>query len=284
MPKKVKIRATQYILKDLDNHIQNREPFSLIRLGDGVLGSIASGFTRKIVKDGPWSTGRAHRKFFRKHGMNTPDGLNLLRRIINYSNEANYIDCLEAMFLLPPPLRWPTPGMKINMKQLADRWRVLHNEVGINNKFYCNPFIHCFMMIDGEYNIFDIIKNRNIFCITCVDRAIDRLYKLKITKKLAFQKIPGDRVAHTRRHYENVKSLVTKEANNYDLFLVGAGLLGKEYCGLIKSKGGRAIDVGRMFNMFLGNRMYTICEPLLKINKKKMLFERTQRQVNSPVW
>jgi hypothetical protein len=62
-------------------------------------------------------------------------------------------------------------------------------------------------------------------------------------------KVDGEdmRDQHYPDVYERIKDALNP-AGPCHLYLVGAGLLGKEYCSIIKSRGGFALDIGSVFD------------------------------------
>ena len=64
-------------------------------------------------------------------------------------------------------------------------------------------------------------------------------------------RLEEDAKRHTRPHYPDVfhKTIADIQVEGpHHLFLIGAGFLGKVYCGEVKRKGGFALDIGSVFD------------------------------------
>ena len=59
---------------------------------------------------------------------------------------------------------------------------------------------------------------------------------------------------HWPRRFEEIRRHLTKQKRHGELWLVGAGGLGKVYCNLVKSVGGIALDIGALFDGWAGLR------------------------------
>jgi hypothetical protein len=68
---------------------------------------------------------------------------------------------------------------------------------------------------------------------------VERQYELESEK--------GRQDQHYPDTYERIKDELVPDGPNH-LYLVGAGLLGKEYCSIIKARGGFALDIGSIFD------------------------------------
>jgi hypothetical protein len=78
--------------------------------------------------------------------------------------------------------------------------------------------------------------------------------------------------------------LIRNNAAKYDLFLIGAGFLGKIYCNEVKRCGGRVFDSGRLFDFWGGMRVIdSRPKRFIKMNTTKMLCERIKKHP-SGVW
>lgn len=69
--------------------------------------------------------------------------------------------------------------------------------------------------------------------------------------------------------------IIKEKSSQYDLFLIGAGLLARVYCGEVKRNGGRVFDSGRLFDFWSGKRdIRGRSKWFLKMNTNKLLCER----------
>ena len=96
-----------------------------------------------------------------------------------FFNEANYIDTPYVYYsdeFWPRFKKGTTPISKktdIRMKM----WKRLYKEFGIKNNNYCNPELNYLVCINrkDKINIFDILKDRKIMCITTRNEIIEIL-------------------------------------------------------------------------------------------------------------
>lgn len=100
----------------------------------------------------------------------------------------------------------------------------------------------------------------SITCITCYDIASSVSDKFDI-KNVHTINIPGHSKysysgegenTHWPHRFRDIVSQLSSPQNGH-VYLVGAGVLGKYYCHIIKKYGGIAIDIGSVFDFWVGN-------------------------------
>ena len=275
-----KIYTTEEILKDLDNHIKNKLPFSTIRFGDAVYGMLASYLCPDVIDKDKWKMPRGKKIADSIMGQLTIPSdirMNMIKRVVIAANNANYCDSYVAYSLLNS-----AKGVGI----IGKNWKAIHEGSGITNDKYCNCFLHYFSIVEGELNLFDIMKNRKIFCISNQVQITDRLKTKSQAHTIDSYKIPrrGRKGEHYRKHYKKIMGIIRKNSKMYDLFLIGAGFLGKIYCDEVKRCGGRSFDSGRLFDFWGGLRTIdSRPKRFVKMNTTKMLAERIKKHP-SGVW
>jgi hypothetical protein len=278
------IYNTEAILQDLNKKIAKRRPWSLVRLGDAGTGIVSAFAAPGIVDRGKWQGSRGKKLANSLLGQLTVPmvmRVKLIKRVIFSMNNANYIDHYESFYSNPT---------KKGVGVLGEKQDEIHAAAGINNGGnFCNPFVHYFSIVQDEYNIFDIMKDRRIFCITNQTGVIQRLSKASGAKVIHSYRIPrrGRKAGHYKFHFQKVNNLIKARAKKYDLFLVGAGFLAVVYCGMIKRHGGRAFDCGRVFD-FWGNARAIDSRPkrFISYNSSTMLCQRKKSPegVKKGVW
>lgn len=272
--------GTEEILKDLNQHIIDKKPFSTIRYGDGCLGIVCSFLSPNFIKEGKWMGGEKNgiaNSVMRQQGIPKRERSDICKKVVWAANEANYIDCYDSFFV--------DISRSKGLGFLASNWKIIHENVGITNTSYCNPYLHYMSVVENEYNLFDVIKNRRVFCISNQIQVCNNLKKNSGAKVIDFYQIPrsGAKTQYPIHHPEIV-SIITKKSNIYDIFLIGAGLLGKIYCGMVKDAGGRAFDSGRLFDLWSGIRKIdSVPKRFIKMCTKTMLAKRIKK-TNSRVW
>jgi len=273
------IYSTNEILTDLKNKIINKEPFSTIRLGDAGHGIITVFKCHSVIDVGKWSGSRGRKlanSILGQLTVPTSEREKIVDRVVTACNRADYIDSYDAFGEL---------NCKKGLGVIGRRWKEIHESAGIYNTDFCNPFLHYFSIVKGEMNLFDLMKGRNIFCITSRGGVLERLKVASEAKVINHYRIPrrGRKGQHFKSHYRKVMKAIGNNVKNYDLFLVGAGFLGKIYCDEVKRLGGRAFDCGRLFDFWSGSRnIDSRPKRFIKYDPIKMLCNRIRSK--SEVW
>lgn len=230
-----------YILDKLQNAINNKVPFSLIRFGDGGL---------KLIYYFLTDEKNELRKISEKEGIPLRKMREVLEAWRFFANSADFIDSPQCYFEGFWD-RYKLLGEKRSKKSysLLRNWDIIYSLIGIENKNFCNPEINFLSILNFKNNLFDLLKNRKICCITNHDNIQNFLNISGIEVEVI--KIVG----WYQNHFDYFKETIDK-INNYinmdfDLFLIGAGELGRIYTGYIKFLGGRAFDLGSVFDFWV---------------------------------
>jgi len=273
------IYSTNQILTDLKNKIINKEPFSTIRLGDAGHGIITVFKCHGVIDVGKWSGSRGKKlanSILGQLTVPTPERDRIVDRVVTACNRADYIDTYDAFDELT---------CKKGLGVIGRRWREIHENAGIYNTDFCNPFLHYFSIVSGEMNLFNLMKGKNIFCITSKVGILDRLKMVSGARVINHYRIPrrGRGGQHFKGHYRKVMKAIRNNVKRHDLFLVGAGFLGKIYCDEVKRLGGRAFDSGRLFDFWSGSRnIDSRPKRFIQYNPRKMLCDRIK--LRSEIW
>lgn len=271
------IYSTEEILQDLNDKIFKKEPFSTIRYGDAVFGMVASFLCPNVINEGKWSRTKPANIIMRQLTIPVIRREEMIKRVVRAADNANYCDSFEAYNYL-----YTKKGVGI----IGRKWKEIHEGCGITNESYCSCFLHYFSITEGEYNLFNIMKGRKIYCISNQVEVIKKLKLKSGAESIGAYKIPRRAKSgqHFRKHFKKIISFIRKNSNDYDLFLIGAGFLGKIYCDEVKKSGGRAFDVGRLFDFWSGVRnIDSRPKRFIKMNREKMLCERIRKHP-SGVW
>jgi hypothetical protein len=149
-------------------------------------------------------------------------------------------------------------------------WRKIYESVGITNDRFCNPEIgYLFFSNNSEKNILEIIEGKRICCITSFYGAKKVLapYVREISLKL----IPGFFGNFYDVCYESIICEIKKEAPYYDLWLIGAGELGRIFSGMIKEFGGRSVDIGKIFDVITNKKINNRMRKIVKFSNNHNL-------------
>uniref|UniRef100_A0A6M3L1F7 Uncharacterized protein n=1 Tax=viral metagenome TaxID=1070528 RepID=A0A6M3L1F7_9ZZZZ len=232
------------ILDDIEDCVLRNKRFSLIRFNDGglkVMDGILSGDKYTKIVQG------------RKEGIPQNYFGELLSGWAKCANEANYIDSPEHYFSTKSMSnRGKTDDRKW---ELLSRWKELYTETGINiNRDFCSPEAGLLLfLLNYEHNLLDLIRNMNVCCITNFYE-IERLLSDYVSK-VDVKVIPSFFGNHYDVSFETIMNEIKEEATNYDLWLIGAGELGRLYTGEIKRYGGRAVDIGKIFDSWIMKKL-----------------------------
>jgi len=247
-----------HILKDIEYHLNNKKPFSLVRLGDGDIKLLHSA-----------CQGIVHNDKFRRQGIPGSD-LNIVIQIYRKScNNANYISSFDVYF---DGNFWSRKSSSGTRKKL-ESWKKIYKKIGIQNQSYCNPEIGFLLFLRSKYNLFNLIKDKKICLITCFKSIELKLRKLNYDVNTIL--IPKIYSNHYSKYKPN-KLLIKSSIEKNDIFLIGAGGLGKGYSKVIKRNGGIAIDIGQVFNSWAGSVIPPRISKYMKLNEKDLTFRFTK--------
>ena len=131
----MKIYKVEEILKDLNDCIINKKPFSLIRLGDGGI---------KFIHSILYNDYEQLNEIIVKEGMPRNLIIEVLELWGYYGRQANYIDTPEVYFTNQfwPRLKGPKKLMNRKTRDRLHMWEELYNRAEIDNTNYCNPEIN----------------------------------------------------------------------------------------------------------------------------------------------
>jgi len=274
----MKIHKIEEILNDLDNCIIEKKPFSLIRLGDGGVKFLHSIF---------YKDNKQLDEIIRKEGLARTKILETLELLALYIRDCNYIDTPEVYFT---DEFWPRlKGFSAStnkVKQMTDHtihrlkmWRELYSLAEFDNENFCNPEANFLMIIKrrdkNKKNLLDIMKGRKVCFITVFKELEEVMKKYKYDVKVV--EIVGHYENQYKNSFSNVIDFIDKEIENYDLWLVAAGELGRLYSGFIKKKGGIAVDIGFIAEYWLKGDIPIRLKPFLIKSRSSNLELRLKR-------
>jgi len=231
---KYKISKVSEILSQLELSIENNNPFSLIRFGDGGLKMMQS-YTRNNVKN--------INMIGEKEGIPFKKMDGVLKLWAVYANKSDYIDSPSVYDKQYFWGRYKKNYVPINKGTaiLLNGWEKVYNDVGIltNNRKYCNPEFNWLSILNSEENLLSLMKGKKI-CFISVFKKINRLKNFNID----YIKIPDHYEDQFNNGFSNVMEFIEKNSDKYDLWLNSSGELGRLYSGRIRELGGRVLDMG----------------------------------------
>jgi len=261
---KVEITPISEIIFDIEKAINEKLSFSLMRFCDGFL---------KIGNDLKSGTNRVLFAQHRKEGIPLNFFDELMKEWAKVANEADYIDA-PIHYVLSGLMSRRLEKASSTLRSLIGRWDEIYSHFGIDlNRKFCSPEAGFLSFISGEKNLLDLVKDRNICCLTNFYN-IDRKLKL-YANSVSIKHIPSFYGNHYDVCFESIMSEIKREACDYHLWLVGAGELGRVYTGEIKRCGGVAVDIGKVFDAWTYRRVDPRLKSIIKFNSKnELLFDK----------
>lgn len=295
--KKTKTFTSDYIGKDIIEHLKNKKPFSLVRIGDGDLRLMKNIDKIKLFKEGKIEILEiGYIRKFRQQGIEPKKIPDIYEIYEESCNNANYISGFDCW--LDSPDYWNRKTGSKAAKKVLKNWKQTYEKMNIINENYCNPDINFHLFMHENFNLLNFIKNEKICLITPWVGAIKRLKKCgfnvdhikiphmnlkgtKIKDVKDITKLSEGKIWHSTL-YDNIKNEISEKCNNCSIFFVGSGTLGRGYCDHIKKCGRISIDIGKVMDswhigesfgrnsdfFFLNNISFVLNEKYKKYNGK----------------
>lgn len=239
------VHKVQGIYNHMKDCLENKQSFSICRMGNAEVSTIHTGILspmRSITQGIPESS-----------------TLELLELLKHSANTCDYVSSMGT---------WLTEDYfekNIKKDSIYRQWKEIHQEFGITNINYCNPDIGYLMFMEGEYNLWNLIKDKRIGIITSKlelwnKMDVDLLIRVpEMTTRPEYQKGMTEPLYGWHwEEYESIKRTIGSLVKDIDIFLIGAGYLAKGYSAYIKELGGISLDVGKVMDTWNGeglNRM-----------------------------
>jgi len=263
---KEQIYQIHEVLGKLDRAMRRKEPFGLIRFGDGTIKAVHSFLNNDVDQ---------LKQISRQEGI----PINSFEKIIEFwKTSANICDFIDSPEVYFSPKFWART--KKHKKRISEKtierllnWKFLYKQVGIVNKNYCNPEINFLSCINRGFRrrtLPDLMKNKKICCITSRNDLKNILQKYDVT----ILQIPGKN-ENQFSSFSNIIEKINTTALDFDLWLIAAGELGRVYPGLIKFKGGRAFDVGSLIDYWCNQEVPSRLIPYMKQTENPLKLELT---------
>ena len=248
------------------------DPFSLIRLGDGegLLLSISDRSTEADFKD--------LTKHLGANGVDLNYLLSLKNRLIQSIKGADIIGVRDDIvnvrfesdrFALPQDEFQESFRKSFRLREVEKnldyhgfrRIAFLHKSLSSTEFNDESQFCSAWFQYD-YHNSGEVFKALNqqeriglISCCYQLPRLLEELFSISVKFHEIpgmFRDIPSDKPVPD--YVEQLEALLSRQLVEFPgmLYLVGGGLYGKLYCQLIKSQGGVALDLGSLFDAWLG--------------------------------
>jgi len=252
---------------------KNGDPFSLIRLGDGE-GLLLSISDQSNEADFKYLT-----KHFGAMGVDLDYLLGLKNRLIQSIKGADIIGVRDDIvnvrfepgnFSLPHDEFLKNFRSSFRLREVeknldfhgSRRIAFLHKSLSSldfnDDSQFCSAWFHYDYHNSGE--IFKLLRQQKKIGLISSRQRLPGLLEKLFDISVRFHEIPGmfrdiPRGNDVPNYVEQLENILSqKQLVEFPgmLYLVGGGLYGKLYCQLIKSQGGMALDLGSLFDAWLG--------------------------------
>ncbi|PYE43644.1 hypothetical protein DFI02_104350 [Rhizobium sp. PP-F2F-G20b] len=128
--------------------------------------------------------------------------------------------------------------------------------------------VHYDLLLSGALD--RLLENRDhIGLIACHDRLPQALKTRYNIGSIDFIKVPGEKIhvgalgvnaiegEHWPDRFDEICRTISSSSNVGKLYLVGAGMLGKVYCNLLKKSGAVVLDLGAVMDIWMGAKTRT---------------------------
>jgi len=249
-------------IEDIIDHVviavSNKLPFSLIRFGDGGLKIMHNYLNGNVKYHNSW----------RQEGIPMDYFNTLIRQWVLAANEADYIDSHAVYF--EDDLHSKRHKTSQLVWDLMANWKETYDRIGINtDRVYCSSEAGSLLFLDKyKTDLVTLLEGCKVCCITNFYEIESILGKyFDVTVKL----IPGFFGNHFDVCFKSIIEEIRLEANKYDIWLLGAGELGRIYSGEIRRCGGRCLDLGKTFNIWVNRKMDKRLSRMLTLSDKHEL-------------
>lgn len=236
----MEIFSTLHILNELDEALNTKTPFSLMRLGDGGLKYIHAVLFNDIKQLDEISN---------KEGI----PINSVDYILDlWKTSANLCDYIDSSQVYYTDFFWPR--VRKNRQDMSEEtiskmkgWLKLYRLAGFINEKFCNPEINFLSCLDFyERSLLEIIENKKICCITSYDESVVK--NILPQYNIDVLQVANQTGNQFKTSFNDIVKDIDKRVKDYDIWLIAAGELGRIYTGLIKFYGGIAFDIGSLID------------------------------------
>ncbi len=265
--KMMKVYNTLEVLQKLEDSINAKIPFSLVRFGDGGI---------KLIHAYFYNDNDQLDQIIKKEGIPRDKIKSLIDLWAISATTADFVDTPYVYF---SDEFWPrVRGHKSMSKRTIERlkmWRRIYRIANFDVKNYCNPevnFLSCLNIFENK-GFPDILKDKKICIIT--SRSDLKKVLSSYTTYIDIVNIPG----FTYNQYEVFHRVLNKiklDSKKYDLWLVAAGELGRIYTGIIKFHGGISFDIGSVVDFWATGEIPVRLSPYVEIDQNHLKIKLTE--------
>lgn len=256
----------------ISSNIQNRTPFSLIRLGDGEGHFLPYHSNLSHFQQ---SDRQASQKIWWNNGF-------ISEEVWDKDIKNNYYEAITEADILGIPCPWRISKTvldktELNLNSAARGVMAIFNFLKIHTPqhYLISCHIHTHFEEFGYWEkILEPLDSCSLIsCHPKLKEILDEKFGLKVRSQFVLPaEYKYNRLFNyeesSENHFPNIYNHIQKTLNvayQGEVFLVGAGFLGKIYCHTIKKRGGIAIDIGSAADYWMGHQT----RPYKNINELK---------------
>ena len=263
--------SVESVYSHIVDKIDSKEPFALVRFYDG---------EGAFYKAENWSEAFLQERlgyYFGSGAYSIDDALFIKKLIVSALDKADIIgipnlDIVDNMLDFTQRFsesnieKLPTIARRYNESiDCNSAWRILSSfelvthALSTENIGYCTKDIHYDLVLSGYlYRLLDRVSQVSIITSQNVKPYLEQLFSLNVIEYKVPPRALDAELDSTTNHYPEHFHKLINELSDKDLkgelFLVGAGPLGKHYCEVVKKNGGVAIDIGAVFDSWINFR------------------------------
>ena len=266
-----KLLSVESIYSNILEKVYQKEPLALIRFYDG---------EGAFYKAESWSESFIQERmtyYFGAESYSNED-VNFIKNLILSALDAADIVGIPNLDIVDNMLSFTQRFADSNIEKLPSiarryngsidcnsAWRILSSfelvvhALSTDKIGYCTKDIHYDLVLSGYlYRLLDKVSQISIITSQPVRSYLEQLFDLDVTEySIPSRSIDSDSTS-TTSHYSTRFHQLQEELASKDLrgqlFLIGAGPLGKVYCESVKKQGGVAIDIGAVFDSWINFR------------------------------
>jgi hypothetical protein len=234
---------TEEVFNLVMKKLKSKEPLSIIRIGDGEIA---------VLLTDPNHKGCAH--FYNTHLGRVPNIQEMKEISQNLKTAINDCDILG----IPTEKieRGSNPYWSISREMLSN---ILNEKDKTNNKKFCSMNVHYDLVTLKKLD--SILKEINeVYLVTSRDVESRIQKKYPNIKKFNSYKIPGEYKYEDSKkieeYYPTIYKKIESDFKNKNmsgkLLLIGGGFVGKNLAVTFSKSGGVSIDIGSIFDQFVG--------------------------------
>jgi len=256
------------ILEDIENHIRERKPFSLVRPGDGDLRHL-EGWVDNRENGTPYP----HRLTARMnvHGFKMVDANTVYSRMVDAMNCANYCSCFET--ILTPKVFWRnfemSTGTSKDTIEAIKSYREIYRKAGITNTNYCCQDINWKLWLKGRRNLKHILNEHGSRCLVLSPYACEAAELLqKNGVRVTYPLVVPNRSGKIFEKDDAIVQCIKQCSDGWDVMLMSASIVGRWYCEVARCLGKVAIDTGKIIEAWVQPPMNKYGAPMYWMNHK----------------